>query len=349
MGGAFVVLPFMTGYLRVPTHTAHATSAAVVFLTALSGSIMFYMATGDSNQDAAKSNPGELNQSVSASSASSVSEASSSSTSSLKAASGSNVDLATALALSAASVPMSLVGVRLARNLSAFTLHTMLGGWMLVVAPLSLYADSIKQQRTNEAAPSSPQSISSRAQLTQPDWINERSWLRDFCSKYNLYFRDTQHSLSAIGIGSFSGVLAGMFGVGYASVTRLLIFLVAYTFQKTLLLYWSFFIACVSGGALMVPAMCTFTDLDYKTVIGTSMASIIPVSFASSVAQIWARSLSFSLAIPLGIGCSVGAIVGAKIAKKVDDQYLKYVFVSIMGISGAQRLWKAAQVKLLKK
>ena len=37
----------------------------------------------------------------------------------------------------------------------------------------------------------------------------------------------------------------------------------------------------VGGGAIMVPALCLCTDLNYKTVLGTSMAAMLPTALAS--------------------------------------------------------------------
>lgn len=203
MGGAFVALPFMTNYLRVPTHTAHATSTAVVFLTALSGSLMFYLAASSSSDEEEKQNKdGTVLAAVGALPLTS----SSSSTSS-------KVNIGAAITICAASVPLSLVGVRLARHMSAFTLHTLLGGWMMLVAPLSIYSDQIK--KATVIRPESSLNSNAAGDYQHPSWISSSPVLTEFCEKYRIQFQD---SLNLLAIGGGSGLLAGMFGVGFVCV-----------------------------------------------------------------------------------------------------------------------------------
>lgn len=99
-------------------------------------------------------------------------------------------------------------------------------------------------------------------------------------------------------IGGCAGLLAGIFGVG--------------------------------GGALQVPALCLFTDIDYHTALGTSMAAMIPVAVVGSIAHYRQNTLDPRVAIPLGMGSFIGSFIGGTKAKSIDTTELQYVFPAVM-------------------
>lgn len=114
--------------------------------------------------------------------------------------------------------------------------------------------------------------------------------------------------LEAFCIGSLSGFQAGLFGVG--------------------------------GGAIAVPAMCLFTDLPFKTVLGTSMAAMLPTAISGSLTHLKQGTMVLRLAGPLGIGCLIGSYMGGNVAKVVDEKSLRLFFSVVMLVLGVKTLRK---------
>ena len=88
-------------------------------------------------------------------------------------------------------------------------------------------------------------------------------------------------------IGAFSGFQAGLFGVG--------------------------------GGAVVVPALCLFTDLTYKESLGTSMAIMLPTAVAGTMQHYRQGTMIRTIAIPLGIGCFLGSFMGGSLVTYFID------------------------------
>ena len=83
--------------------------------------------------------------------------------------------------------------------------------------------------------------------------------------------------MTSLSIGVGSGLLAGIFGVG--------------------------------GGAIVVPALCIFSDLDYKTSLGSSLLAMMPTAVFASATHFWQGTMVVPIAIPLGFGCLIGNII----------------------------------------
>lgn len=116
-------------------------------------------------------------------------------------------------------------------------------------------------------------------------------------------------------IGSGAGVLAGIFGVG--------------------------------GGALQIPALCLFTDIEYHTALGTSLFAMMPVAIVGSIIHYRQNTLAMRVAIPLGIGSFIGSYFGGSQAKNIDTAHLQYVFPVVMMTLGVTGIVQAR--KLIRK
>ena len=111
-------------------------------------------------------------------------------------------------------------------------------------------------------------------------------------------------------IGAFSGFQAGLYGVG--------------------------------GGAVVVPALCLFTDLSYKESLGTSLAIMLPTAIAGSIQHYRQGTMVKKIAIPLGIGCYLGSFIGSSFVTQLfntsEEKNLKYCFTAVMLVLGLRTL-----------
>jgi len=112
-------------------------------------------------------------------------------------------------------------------------------------------------------------------------------------------------------LGMFSGVIAGLFGVG--------------------------------GGLVIVPILVLlFTAQDFPAefvmimAIATSLATIIVTSIASLLAHHRLGSVLWEKVVSLGPGIMIGAALGAVIAENLDADVLRFMFIIFLLYVGVQ-------------
>lgn len=122
-----------------------------------------------------------------------------------------------------------------------------------------------------------------------------------------------QHPLNLlvrpVAVGVASGFTAGLFGVG--------------------------------GGAITVPALCLLTDLPYKTILGTSLAAMLPTALSGCVSHFLQKTMVVPIAVPLGIGCLIGSNIGGTLVASIDEKFLQYFFSFFMLAIGFRTLLRA--------
>mmetsp|Transcript_28504 Transcript_28504/g.37287 ORF Transcript_28504/g.37287 Transcript_28504/m.37287 type:complete len:276 (-) Transcript_28504:120-947(-) len=113
--------------------------------------------------------------------------------------------------------------------------------------------------------------------------------------------------LQILGIGCGSGLLAGFFGVG--------------------------------GGAITVPSLAVATNLDHKTILGTSMAAMVLPALSGCITHYRQGTALVSIGIPLAIGSSFGAFLGSKVISTIEDEErVKAIFSLLMVTLGMNNL-----------
>jgi uncharacterized protein len=134
-----------------------------------------------------------------------------------------------------------------------------------------------------------------------------REWLRNLKGEETMKAKTVTEAkdwsedlLNSVLIGVVSGFQAGLFGVG--------------------------------GGAVVVPALCLFTSLDYQQALATSLAIMLPTAVTGSIQHIKQGTMARQIAIPLGLGCLVGSYIGGTVVKQIDDDRVLRVGFSIMMI-----------------
>ena len=110
------------------------------------------------------------------------------------------------------------------------------------------------------------------------------------------------------GLGSFSGFQAGLFGVG--------------------------------GGAIVVPALTLFTDLDHYQALGTSLCAMAFPAAVGTYTHYGKGNVALRVAPALAVGAFVGAYVGGQLGLTIDEDNLRYGFGSMMIVLGIRTLLK---------
>ena len=247
LGGGFAALPFLTGWLKLNQHSAHATSFSAVLFTSIGGSLAYAIST-DNTKEAQR------------------------------------VDYDTAVAIAIPSAITTFLGAKFAKLIPAKTLRTGLGVFMIGVAPTPILRQSIREN-TKECCDDNMNST------------NKKS--KQFVGML---------------LGSCTGILSGVFGVG--------------------------------GGAVVVPALSLFTNMDYKTSLGTSLLAMFPTAIIGFTTHYVQGTMNVRVALPLGLGSFIGSLLGGLIAnnKSVDDVYLKYTFCTMMALLGAKNIYSVLKV-----
>mmetsp|Transcript_28996 Transcript_28996/g.78470 ORF Transcript_28996/g.78470 Transcript_28996/m.78470 type:complete len:306 (+) Transcript_28996:227-1144(+) len=111
------------------------------------------------------------------------------------------------------------------------------------------------------------------------------------------------------GIGCCSGFLAGVFGVG--------------------------------GGAIVVPALSLFTDMNHYQALGTSLCAMVPTAVVGTATHMSKGTVAMRVAPALAVGAFAGAYYGGKLGLTIPEQQLKYGFSGTMVVLGLRTLLKA--------
>ena len=99
----------------------------------------------------------------------------------------------------------------------------------------------------------------------------------------------------------------------------------------------------IGSGVLKVPAM----DLAMRIPIKVSTATsnfMIGVTAAASAGVYFARGdVDPFIAAPVALGVVLGAVIGSRLLAKIDNRWLRIVFVAILLFVSAQMIWKGVR------
>ncbi|MHB1090969.1 MAG: sulfite exporter TauE/SafE family protein [Ilumatobacteraceae bacterium] len=113
-----------------------------------------------------------------------------------------------------------------------------------------------------------------------------------------------------IAVGIAAGFLSGVFGVG--------------------------------GGILVVPGLIMVARMDQRLAHGTSLAAILPISFASLITYWGHQHVDWPVAMWLTCGAVIGSIIGTRLLVVASKRTLGLIFASVLIVS-AIRLFIATQ------
>ncbi|CAJ1915762.1 unnamed protein product [Cylindrotheca closterium] len=109
-------------------------------------------------------------------------------------------------------------------------------------------------------------------------------------------------------IGCFSGFASGLFGVG--------------------------------GGAIVVPALTVFTDMDHYAALGTSLCAMVLPAMSGTYANYQKGFVCMRTAPGLAVGAFIGAYLGGRLGSSIDETQLRWGFSSLMLVLGTRTLLK---------
>lgn len=202
------------------------------------------------------------------------------------------VELDIAVALTATAMLTARFGAIASSKLSERSLKRALGAFMLFVAPLvpgKKYLDDW---------------IASKE--SKDDQIQTQIEAVAVQKQSNL-----ERLLPASFIGTFSGFLSGMFGVG--------------------------------GGAIVVPALVLSTDMPHHAALGTSLCAMVLPAMVGVLTHAKKGNVAWRVAPSLALGSAVGAYIGGKeIGLHLEEDVLRGGFGVLMLVLGG-RTWRSAR------
>lgn len=88
-----------------------------------------------------------------------------------------------------------------------------------------------------------------------------------------------------------------------------------------------------------MPGLIVATKMDQRLAHGTSLAAVLPISFASLLTY-WSNDhVDWSVALFLAIGSIFGAVLGAKLLAIASKRVLSTVFIFVLVVSGIKLLF----------
>eukprot|EP00903_Cladosiphon_okamuranus_P015302 g14136.t1 len=305
MGGGFVAIPFLTGWLGLTQHQAHGTSLAAVFATGAAGSTAYALA-------------GHVDYQAAGAMAVAGVAAAHAGARCTAGVDGPTLKLALGV-LMLVVAPMLPVRDKFLRDAgepdetesspdgsadrSSESEH------MKLFTELHSVGQS-RERDTKQEPIAAPPATSSSSSASHPGAQASTSAAAGAMSA-----EGAEPSLSGdmgsgkaakmFAIGAGSGFLAGVFGVG--------------------------------GGILTVPSISLATDLGHKEVLGTSLAAMVLPALMGSATHFRQGNLIPRIALPLALGTGAGAFAGGKYAARhLDDATLKLVFSCLMFVLGVK-------------
>lgn len=100
----------------------------------------------------------------------------------------------------------------------------------------------------------------------------------------------------------------------------------------------------VGGGFVIVPALARYSDLDQRSVVGTSLGVIALVSAGSVAIAALSGTLRWEVALPFAGGAALGILLGRGIAPKLSGPVLRQLFGIVSLGAAASMLYRALGV-----
>lgn len=276
LGGAFIIVPALSGPLGLSPHHSIGTSMAAVLSTSVGASVSHIRRSilekknisvdeQVTRKDDCASINGDLLFGI------------------LPRQLG-DVDVVATLTIISFSTIFAMFGAKFSKRIPDRSIRLAQGALMISIAPTIIASDFLK-----------------RNFVTSEDGINENI-------KKNA--EECQYSIERLCfVGSFSGFLAGFFGIG--------------------------------GGAVTVPCLVLLLNYDYRTALTTSLLVMVPTALSGAATHLMQKTMLLPFAVPLSAGCVTGSYLGGYVSKYVDDSKLKKLFSTTMLLLGVRTVLKA--------
>ncbi|MFQ3550100.1 MAG: sulfite exporter TauE/SafE family protein [Armatimonadota bacterium] len=99
----------------------------------------------------------------------------------------------------------------------------------------------------------------------------------------------------------------------------------------------------IGGGVVVIPTMVILFGIDQKVAQGTSLACILPISLAGTIAHRKMGNVKLRSAFKMGIGSVIGSFIGASAAASFNSSTLQFIFGIFMIINSIALFMKKPQ------
>ena len=229
------------------------------------------------------------------------------------ASAGIDIELDSAVALTAAAMVTARWGALTTARLSERRLKLLLGVFMLCVAPMVPAKSYLVERFGGEkddigsgggGSDEENSGAKERSSMTQEDASEEDSAADTMISSERFH-----RLLTSGAIGLTSGFLAGLFGVG--------------------------------GGAIVVPALTLSTDLSHYQALGTSLMAMTLPACVGTWTHYQRGNVAMKVAPALAAGAFVGAYMGGKVGTNIEENTLRWGFSGLMVALGLRTITKS--------
>ena len=94
----------------------------------------------------------------------------------------------------------------------------------------------------------------------------------------------------------------------------------------------------IGGGVIIVPALSLWFGVPYQVAVGTSLALIIPISLAGSMAHARLGGVDWRIFAFCAVAGMVGAVLGSLLIQKIPEIYARRTFALFL-LYSAWKLW----------
>ena len=226
--------------------------------------------------------------------------------------SGVDIEMDSAVALTAAAMVTARWGAMTTARLSERRLKLLLGVFMLCVAPMvpaksyivDRFGGDVDDDDGGGGGGAADQNVDAKIKLICAETESDND------SNTSMMSSERLHRLLTSGtIGLTSGFLAGLFGVG--------------------------------GGAIVVPALTLSTDLSHYQALGTSLMAMTLPACVGTWTHYQRGNVAMKVAPALAAGAFVGAYMGGKVGTNIEEEKLRWGFSGLMVALGLRTITKS--------
>lgn len=105
----------------------------------------------------------------------------------------------------------------------------------------------------------------------------------------------------------------------------------------------------IGGGALLIPALHIFAQVEHKTAQSINLFYFIPTAVAAVMVHIKKKNIEFKPLIPILISGAVGAAIGGMTAMRMQSDILRKMFGAFLLILAVKEVYSAKKSRKLNK
>lgn len=101
----------------------------------------------------------------------------------------------------------------------------------------------------------------------------------------------------------------------------------------------------IGGGAVLIPALTFFLNLEQKNAQCVNLMYFIPTAVFALIVHIKNKNIEIKTAVPILISAVIGAVVGGIIAVRLESSILKKMFGVFLAILAVREIYIAFSKK----